>query len=65
MNGVAIALMAVSVASSAVLLLVVARDERTFQSKTGVARFRRHLDALSLESRAHIRSQVRGHGRSR
>jgi hypothetical protein len=64
-NAVAAGLMALSLLSSVLLLLVVSRDERTYQSRTGVARFRRHLDALSLESRAHIRSQVRTHGRGR
>jgi hypothetical protein len=57
--------MAVSVLSSVLLLLVVRREERTFQSRTGVARFRRHLDALSLESRSNVRSSVRSLGRGR
>lgn len=65
MNAVAAALMAVSVLSSVLLLLVVSRAEKTFQSRTGVARFQRHLSALSLESRSHVRSQVRSHGRGR
>lgn len=65
MNAVAAWLMAVSVLSSVLLLLVVRREERTFQSRTGVARFRRHLDALSLESRSNVRSSVRSLGRGR
>lgn len=65
MNAVASWLMAVSVLSSVLLLLVVRREERTFQSRTGVARFRRHLDALSLESRSHVRGRVRSLGRGR
>lgn len=65
MNAVAVGLMALSVLSSVLLLLVVSREERTFQSRTGVARFQRHLGALSLESRAHVRSQVRSHGSGR
>lgn len=65
MNAVAVGLMAVSVLSSVLLLLVVSREEKTFQSRTGVARFQRHLNALSLESRSHIRSQVQSHGRDR
>lgn len=65
MNSVAAALLVVSVLSSVLLLFLVTRDERTYQSRTGVARFQRHLDALSLESRAHIRSQVRTRGGGR
>ncbi|MBU6200767.1 MAG: hypothetical protein KJS90_02065 [Acidobacteria bacterium] len=65
MNAVASGLMAVSVLSSVLLLLVVRREERTFQSRTGVARFRRHLDALSLESRSNVRGSVRSLGRGR
>lgn len=65
MNAVAASLMGVSVLASVLLLLVVVREEKTFQSRTGVARFRRHLDALSLESRAHIRGQVQTRGRGR
>ena len=65
MNAVASWLMAVSVLSSVLLLLVVRREERTFQSRTGVARFRRHLDALSLESRSNVRGSVRSLGRGR
>lgn len=65
MNAVASGMMAVSVLSSVLLLLVVRREERTFQSRTGVARFRRHLDALSLESRSNVRGSVRSLGRGR
>ncbi len=65
MNAVAAGLMAVSVLSSVLLLLVVTREEKTFQSRTGVARFRRHLDALSLESRSNVRGNVRSFGRGR
>jgi len=64
-NAVASGLMAVSVLSSVLLLLVVRREEKTFQSRTGVARFRRHLDALSLESRSNVRGSVRSLGRGR
>lgn len=65
MNALAAGLMVVSILMSLVLLFVVSRDERTFQSRTGVARFRRHLDALSLESRARLRSQIRSRGGER
>ncbi|PHX94357.1 MAG: hypothetical protein CK542_01030 [Acidimicrobium sp.] len=50
---------AVSIVAGVSLALLVLTQERTKTSNEGMAAFHRHLDALSDESREHLRSQLR------
>ena len=50
---------AVSIVAGVSLAFLVLTQERTSTSNEGMAAFHRHLDALSDESREHLRSQLR------
>ncbi|MFM1838308.1 MAG: hypothetical protein ACO3FT_03825 [Ilumatobacteraceae bacterium] len=50
---------AISIASAATLAYLVATDNRRHKPVDGAAQFRRHLDALSDDSREHLREQIR------
>jgi hypothetical protein len=50
---------AISVASVAALAYLVATDSRRAKPVDGAAQFRRHLAALSDDSREHLREQIR------
>jgi hypothetical protein len=50
---------AISVASAAALAYLVATDSRRAKPVDGAAQFRRHLAALSDDSREHLREQIR------
>jgi hypothetical protein len=50
---------AVSISSAAALAYLVATDSRRSRPVDGAAQFRRHLDALSDDSRGHLREQIR------
>ncbi|MEY3616321.1 MAG: hypothetical protein RLZZ518_1324 [Actinomycetota bacterium] len=50
---------AISVASAAALAYLVATDSRRAKPVDGAAQFRRHLAALSDDSRGHLREQIR------
>ena len=50
---------AVSIVSGVSLALLVLTQDRSSSSNEGMAAFHRHLDALSDESREHLRSQLR------
>ena len=50
---------AVSIVSGMSLALLVMTQDRSRSSNEGMAAFHRHLNALSDESREHLRSQLR------
>ncbi len=50
---------AISISSAAALAYIVATDSRRSRPVDGAAQFRRHLDALSDDSRGHLREQIR------
>lgn len=50
---------AISVACAATLAYLVATDSRKAKPVDGAAQFRRHLAALSDDSREHLREQIR------
>lgn len=50
---------AVSIVAGISLAFIVLSQERNTNSHEGMAAFHRHLDALSDESREHLRSQLR------
>lgn len=50
---------AISVAAAATLAYLVATDSRRVKPVDGAAQFRRHLAALSDDSREHLREQIR------
>ena len=56
---IAVFFAAVSIVTGASLVLIVLTQERKSTSGEGMAAFHRHLDALSDESREHLRSQLR------
>ncbi len=56
---VAVFFAAVSIVAGASLMLIFLIQERKGTSGEGMAAFHRHLDALSDESREHLRSQLR------
>ncbi|MBM3741370.1 MAG: hypothetical protein ACKOEH_00560 [Actinomycetota bacterium] len=49
----------ISIVSGASLIFLVFSQERKTSSTEGMAAFHRHLNALSDESREHLRSQLR------
>lgn len=49
----------ISIASAATLAYLVATDDRRHKPVDGAAQFRRHLNALSDDSREHLREQIR------
>jgi hypothetical protein len=50
---------AISVSAAATLAYLVVTDGRRTRPVDGAAQFRRHLDALSDDSREHLREQIR------
>jgi hypothetical protein len=50
---------AVSISAAAALAYLVATDGRRSRPVDGAAQFRRHLAALSDDSRGHLREQIR------
>lgn len=56
---VAVFLAAISIVSACALAFLVLTQERKTGSAEGMAAFHRHLDALSDDSREHVRTQLR------
>jgi len=52
---------AISVVSAATLVVMMLQESRNATRNNGMAAFRRHLDALSDDSRAHVRQQLHDH----
>ena len=52
---------AISVVSAATLVVMMLQESRNATRKNGMVAFRRHLDALSDDSRAHVRQQLKDH----
>ena len=50
---------AISIAAASALAYLVATDNRCSRPVDGAAQFRRHLNALSDDSREHLREQIR------
>lgn len=50
---------AISISAAGALAYLVATDSRRARPVDGAAQFRRHLDALSDDSREHLREQIR------
>ena len=50
---------AISIAAASALAYLVATDNRRSRPVDGAAQFRRHLNALSDDSREHLREQIR------
>jgi len=50
---------AISISAAATLAYLVVTDGRRTRPVDGAAQFRRHLDALSDDSREHLRKQIR------
>ena len=50
---------AISISAAATLAYLVATDTRRSRPVDGAAQFRRHLNALSDDSREHLREQIR------
>lgn len=50
---------AISIAAASALAYLVATDNRRARPVDGAAQFRRHLNALSDDSREHLREQIR------
>lgn len=48
----------ISVVSGGALAIIVVRDSRRVNNNNGMVSFNRHLDALSDNSRAHLRQQL-------
>lgn len=48
----------ISVVSGVTLAVLVINDSRQAKNNSGMASFNRHLDALSDDSRAHLRQQL-------
>lgn len=48
----------ISVVSGVALAIIVVRDSRQASNNNGMVLFNRHLDALSDDSRAHLRQQL-------
>jgi hypothetical protein len=55
---------AVSIVSAAMLAYLLAADSGRTRQVDGAERFRQHLQALSDDSRAHLREQLRAGARS-
>ena len=58
-SSLAVFFAAVSIVAGVSLALLILTQERTSSSNEGMTAFHRHLDALSDESREHLRSQLR------
>ncbi|CAB4896652.1 unannotated protein [freshwater metagenome] len=49
---------AISVVSASTLVVMMMQESRSANRNNGMVAFRRHLDALSDDSRAHVRQQL-------
>jgi hypothetical protein len=52
---------ALSVVSASMLAVLMLQESRKATRNNGMVAFRRHLDALSDDSRAHVRQQLKDH----
>jgi hypothetical protein len=52
---------AISVVSASTLIALMMQESRNATRNNGMVAFRRHLDALSDDSRAHVRQQLHDH----
>ena len=52
---------AISVVSASTLVALMMQETRNATRNNGMVAFRRHLDALSDDSRAHVRQQLKDH----
>jgi hypothetical protein len=52
---------AISVVSASTLVVMLLQESRNAMRNNGMVAFRRHLDALSDDSRAHVRQQLKDH----
>ncbi|KRO49566.1 MAG: hypothetical protein QNL08_01880 [Ilumatobacteraceae bacterium] len=52
---------AISVVSALTLVVMMMQESRHATRNNGMVAFRRHLDALSDDSRAHVRQQLQDH----
>ena len=52
---------AISVVSASTLVVMMLQESRNAKRNNGMVAFRRHLDALSDDSRAHVRQQLKDH----
>ena len=52
---------AISVVSASTLVVLMLQESRNTTRNNGRVAFRRHLDALSDDSRAHVRQQLKDH----
>jgi len=52
---------ALSVVSASMLAVSMLQESRKATRNNGMVAFRRHLDALSDDSRAHVRQQLKDH----
>ena len=52
---------AISVVSAATLVVMMLQESHNATRNNGMVAFRRHLDALSDDSRAHVRQQLKDH----
>jgi hypothetical protein len=52
---------AISVVSASTLVVLMLQESRNATRNNGMVAFRRHLDALSDDSRAHVRQQLQDH----
>ncbi len=53
----------ISVVSAATLVVLMLQESRNATRNNGMVAFRRHLDALSDDSRAHVRQQLQDHSK--
>lgn len=58
-SSVAVTFAAISIVGACTLAFLVLTQERKINSAHGMTAFHRHLDALSDDSREHVRSQLR------
>ncbi|MEO8363560.1 MAG: hypothetical protein ABI570_04160 [Ilumatobacteraceae bacterium] len=58
MSGISLLFAMISIVSGAALAVIVFRNSRRANSNSGMVSFNRHLDALSDDSRAHLRQQL-------
>lgn len=50
---------AISVVSASTLVVMILQESRNATRNNGMVAFRRHLDALSDDSRSHVRQQLK------
>ena len=58
MSGLSLLFAMISIVSGLTLAVIVVRNSRMANSNSGMVSFNRHLDALSDDSRAHLRQQL-------